>query len=212
MEIQVRSGEMHKVAEFGLASHWDYKARSKKSKFANAGPGTPNAEPLTDNEHHFGMDNSQSSDAYLRRLQEWHWTQKSGPLHDFSDPISSEASFFSEQAESEIRADRIRARTQRLAPYIEALTAAQSDLVREQVFVFLHQPEAMAATEGHVMALPSGAVILDALRELEKNDVIPSYMSEGLVAHNGAPAMLTSRLQNGDILSIPTATPTPVSA
>jgi GTP pyrophosphokinase len=28
MEFQIRSGEMHQVAEYGLASHWEYKAKS----------------------------------------------------------------------------------------------------------------------------------------------------------------------------------------
>ena len=204
MEIQVRSGEMHKVAEFGLASHWDYKARSKTSFTSEVAQ-----QQISDYEHFRGT-STESSGGYLQKLQEWHWRQMGGADQTFQDP---DPAFFNEDAESEIRADRIRARTQRLAPYIEALTNAQSELVREQVFVFLHHGEAQSTPEGHVMALPSGAVVLDALRELEREGVAPSYyFSEDSISHNGSPAVLTSRLRNGDILTIPTHTVTPTPA
>ena len=207
MEIQVRSEEMHKVAEFGLASHWDYKARSQSMTTS------ADTQEQISSYRSFRGNSNDSSDGYLRKLQEWHWRQMGGATQQFQeqpDPTYS----FSEQAESELRADRIRARTERLAPYIEALTSAQSDLVREQVFVFLHNGEAAATTEGHVMALPSGAVVLDALRELERGGgIAPSYFfSEDTISHNGSPAVMTSRLQNGDILTVPTVTPTPVAA
>jgi (p)ppGpp synthase/HD superfamily hydrolase len=106
-----------------------------------------------------------------------------------------------DQAESKVRVDRIRARTQRLQPYIEALTEAQSDLAREHVFVFFCQSEDTCSTEGKVLALPAGAVVLDALRECGCSMVKESYVS-----HNGSPATSTTRLHNGDILNIPSLT------
>ncbi len=60
-EIQVRSGEMHKVAEYGLAAHWDYKDHLQQS-FED----DPNADVFK-----FQLD--QSSVAYLRSVQEWQY-------------------------------------------------------------------------------------------------------------------------------------------
>jgi ppGpp synthetase/RelA/SpoT-type nucleotidyltranferase len=187
LEIQVRSGEMHKVDEFGLASHWDYKARSK--------PSTGAKDVVTINEHLV-----HSSDAYLRSLQEYHWRQHGDASQHHASPASDEPFLFN-QAESKVRTDRIRARTQRLQPYIEALTETQFDLAREHVFVFFSQSEDTCSTEGKVLALPAGAVVLDALRKCGC-----SMVSESDISHNGSPATSTSRLHNGDILTIPPVT------
>jgi ppGpp synthetase/RelA/SpoT-type nucleotidyltranferase len=187
MEIQVRSGEMHKVAEFGVASHWDYKARAKPAKRDEEMYDVT----VTINEH-FGRFAVEHSDAYLRSLQEWHWQQHGGGS-------GKDAGLSSDEAESQLRAERIRARTQRLAPYIEALTAAQSDMQREIVFVFVHQSE--ESTEGTVVALPAGAVVLDAIRYCE----LPAVPDED-ITHNGSPASWLTRLNNGDVLSIPSIT------
>ena len=53
MEFQIRSGEMHRVAEYGLASHWDYKAQWSTND---------------ESDNHY-------ADAYLQSLQEYHWRQ-----------------------------------------------------------------------------------------------------------------------------------------
>ena len=115
----------------------------------------------------------------------------------------SEPLLVSDEVDNQRRAERIRERTQRLAPYIEALTTAQSDLTRENVFVFLSQSETGDSSEGKVVALPAGSVVLDAIRYCD----VPALTDIG-VQHNGSPAALTSRLSNGDVLSIPSLTPT----
>lgn len=189
MEIQVRSEEMHKVAEFGVASHWDYKARGKKTRDG----GDSSYE-------HIGALSGHHSDAYLRGLQEWHWEQHGSSFRADAEPHSIEPLIFSDEEETKLRIERINARTQRLAPYIEALTEAQSDLARENVFIFLHQSE--KDLEGTVVALPAGSNVHDALRLCE----LPLF-SEGFITHNGTPANLTSRLVNGDVLSLPALTP-----
>ena len=94
----------------------------------------------------------------------------------------------SDEADSQLQAERICARTQRLAPYIEALTAAQSDLARENVFVFLSQSEHKDSKVGTLVALPAGAVVIDAIRACE----FP-IINEDVITHNGLRAVLTMR-------------------
>lgn len=185
LEVQVRSAEMHQVAEFGLACHWDYKAtqkRNKKKEFTVT---------ISDMDH--------SSDAYLRKAQQWHWMRHGG----MADASSVEPVVLSSDIwQSRERADRIRARTERLRPYLQALTTAQSDLVRERVFVFM---TTSSESEGaKVLALPSGACVLDALREGERTMGVS--LSAALV--NGKESSITKQLHNGDILKLCVSTAT----
>jgi len=187
MEFQIRSGEMHRVAEYGLASHWDYKAQWAKKE----------------SDTHY-------SDAYLQSLQEWHWQQNSETKQwDASPAPIMESSFLSDEAEGKLRADRIRARTEQLAPYIEALSEAQSNMSLEHVFVFLSHSQDTVHSEGTVLALPAGACVLDALREGEKTLGLRLNWREerSLVSHNGSIANITQKLSNGDILTVPVQVP-----
>lgn len=197
MEIQIRSGEMHKVAEFGVASHWDYKTRGKPTKASEEDDDANDIHRYSVSiKEHFGRVPGHHNDAYLRSLQEWHWDQHGGYSATTEDEPSVEPLILGDESESQLRMDRIRARTKRLAPYIEALAEAQSDLARENVFVFLHQSK--KDVEGTVVALPAGSLVLDAIRYCE----LPAA-AEDMITHNGKPASLTNRLVNGDVLSLP---------
>merc|ERR1719343_1544728 len=158
--------------------------------------------------------NNQSSDAYLSSLQEWHWEKQHGSSPVRQTPLV----LWDNESETRERAERIRARTQRMAPYLEALANEQDDLQRKNVFVFLApQKSSLSATqeetngyslptEGTVVALPAGASIMDALRKCDL-PILPEECSySNQIIRNGTPASLTSRLQNGDVLSIPMAT------
>jgi (p)ppGpp synthase/HD superfamily hydrolase len=186
LEVQVRSAEMHSVAEIGLASHWDYKASQKRNNKKHDLTVT-----ISDMDH--------SSDAYLRKVQQWHWTRHGGTVD--KSLSSPEPAVLSDIWQSRERADRIRARTERLRPYLQALTTTQSDLVRERLFVFL---TTASESEGKVLALPSGACVLDALREGERALGVP--LAAALV--NGQDASITKQLHNGDILKLCVATAT----
>jgi len=236
MEIQVRTGEMHKVAEFGVASHWNYKAMSKPSRRLDADNQTEEDSYFNENiatiatsatcknnsdeqrRDPFGKvtiaNNNQSSDAYLRSLQEWHWEKQHGSSPVRQTPLV----LWDNESETSERAERIRARTQRMAPYLEALANEQDDLQRKNVFVFL-APQKLSAmvssdetngyslpTEGTVVALPAGASIMDALRKCHLPIFPENSFNDNHVIRNGTPASLSSRLQNGDVLSIPMVT------
>jgi len=257
LEIQVRSGEMHQVAEFGLASHWDYKAQQKRHHHHHYRQFDDDEVTISTA---YATTADQSKRAYDKSVQEWHWQQHGGfsnsnrPLHgqqqqreqqqwimdDYEHhhhqpqpPKQQRTSWqyekkqhyhqpqFSETTETdyqtaanfeatEARADRIRARTKKLQPYIEALTAAQSDLAREHVFVFLTSEDATEMNgddvvdmkqPGRVLALPAGACVLDALREGEREF---GFAFPDQIRLNGeVSTKVTSKLQNGDILTVP---------
>ena len=234
-EIQIRTGEMHQVAEFGLASHWDYKAQQKLNKLDH------HQQQQQQQQQHYqeetpspevtiSTSGAYTNDAYVRSVQEWHWQNHAGtaqqnnqqhwmadsyPSASYDDvvaePLVATQEWEATPTSTEVteRADRIRARTKKLLPYIEALTAAQTDLAREHVFVFLTSEEDDAAANaqgqqyqhGRVLSLPAGACVLDALREGERELGIAFPDHHRL---NGElSTKVTSKLQNGDILTIP---------
>uniref|UniRef100_A0A7R9VXB3 Uncharacterized protein n=1 Tax=Pseudictyota dubia TaxID=2749911 RepID=A0A7R9VXB3_9STRA len=106
------------------------------------------------------------------------------------------------------REAQLQARAERIAPYIEALSAAQSDLARDSVFVFLQ--DSSEGGSGRVLALPSGACVLDALREGERRfgvSVDWRDRSRGRgrghsVEYNGEVSNVTERLHNGDVVMV----------
>lgn len=211
LEVQVRSSAMHSVAEFGFASHWDYKA-SQKKKVAKDVQQSKNVINDVD----------RSSVEYLRSVQKWRWEQHGGKV-DFGDLEKWDASSFEPVATANMwhshgRQTWIRKRTERLKPYIQALTDVQSDLARDHVFVFLTQQlkesennTCIVAAEGKVLALPAGACVLDALRETERTLGLTLMRNEGF-ALNGIETSVTRQLQNGDILGIQCSSRSPAMA
>lgn len=194
-ECQVRSGEMHHVAEFGLGAHWDYKAQQFDHEDETL------SEEDAESYYAFKLDNS--SDAYLRSVQEWHWLQAQG-RHPWLASSSSTPLFERDPETTE----RLRARDEHLAPYLDALMKDQSNLSREHVFVFFSTED----DDGHVLELPNGACVLDALRESERAfGFTSSRMMEQNIIRNGSVTSVTQQLRNGDIITIPNVSNTSIS-
>jgi len=213
-EIQVRSGEMHRVAEYGLAAHFDYKEHAKRQSSSSA---WTSSSPTSLND-----------ETYLQAVQEWHWQQVRvdgtgiGTTYHSSEEVKGEP--FTKigagynPAYDEGRAQRVRARAERIAPYIESFTAAQSDLTRNHVFVFLASSEqcdqgngaGSGGPTGTIISLPAGSCILDALREgARRFDSMDTRSFQGK-AHSGvqlnglAASSVTEKLSNGDVITLPT--------
>jgi len=198
-EVQIRSGDMHRTAEYGLAAHWDSKLNSKE--------GVNVFDPQLN-----------YSDGYLSAFQEWHWSQlgQSNPERpNFNKVPKSQAkveeirsSFQPKVAnkhyleKNQIRAERAKAQAERLEPYIEALSTAQSNLAKEHVFVILSSSD---KSDGKVLSLPAGSCVLDALREGEKTYGVDFGSRKGdiYIVHNGSQSSVTEKLSNGDILMVP---------
>jgi (p)ppGpp synthase/HD superfamily hydrolase len=192
VEIQIRSHEMHQIAEFGIASHSEYK---EQQPGIGTGGRTSNRDP--------------SVEAYLKNLQAWHWQNGHADTMIVDGISNNESSFagrtFVDSAwQNRERADRLRERTERLQPYLDALTTTKSDLVHKQIVVILNTDASST-----VVSLPAGACVLDALRQQQQqqsNDD-PSYVfgsrsNNNAVRVNGEVIPITRQLHNGDVLEL----------
>jgi ppGpp synthetase/RelA/SpoT-type nucleotidyltranferase/DNA-binding transcriptional MerR regulator len=148
-EVQVRSLEMHRIAEYGVAAHWDYKLGNQKIELLSpASSITPSTEV----------------------------TRTALPASETSPAEDS---------------------------YIDALVTARKDLVQQRVFVFFAGSSAID-NMGHLLSLPVGARVSDAIDELKKQLDLDMFadVDDSCVLRNGRAASPDEYIGNGDVLLI----------
>jgi len=189
LEIQIRSQEMHQVADFGLAAHWYYKYKTKSGNSSNS--------------HEFKFDHSTA--AYLSACGEWQWQHAQNNAKSWkSDPLQT--------SESDLINSNTNGSEENITPFIKALEVTQSNLTRQKVYIFLASQQASQQTgtilrDGKLLELPAGACVLDALRESDRTLGFSISLRDqslaGIIHNDGALTSLTQKLKNGDILTIP---------
>lgn len=209
-ELQIRSRAMHRVAEYGVAAHWSYKRTAVDGEMMASFDPT-----FVVSTHHL----DKTSEAYLKSAQEWRAQNARQNAVTLPSYELTKPALFLEDA---IRRQRKRDHDEILAPYLEALSGAQTDITRENVFVFVSvQPprrddgsssSSLPPCEGTVLSLPRGSRVLDVIGLSEK---CFSTLSEGSVhSYDGminfvalcngkrTSAMGTELLKSGDFVSI----------
>jgi len=148
LEIQIRSRDMHQVAEFGLAAHWRYKYQTDKTENKT-------------NTQKFKLDHSTT--AYLSSCSEWHWQHaQNNDNFLMRESITSSKARLIDSSENESQDDHP-------TPFIKALEVTRSILTRQRVYVFLaaepSQNTRSMHRNGKLLELRTGSCVLDALRE-----------------------------------------------
>lgn len=179
-EVQVRSEEMHRTAEFGVAAHWDYKLQTKVIKSL---PAAPKEEELLSHEN-----------IPLPAL----------PSEIQKQPVAVKADTkkIPKVAESSSRV----AQKSRIASYIESLTNSREKIVQNNLFVYISSNE--SALDGRLVSIdPAACNVADVLKQYgaEIDENILDHISDGTLQmyQNGVSTSLGGELSNGDVLTLP---------
>lgn len=181
-EVQVRSRAMDRVASFGLAAHWSYKA--------NGNPTSASTNSESNTEAVLG---DTSILAYLKAMREFETNVEQNRV----DKMINSKELNPSQISTEKETEQIN--------HISALKLSKTALNRESVFIF-----AQNSDKSHLFELPVGSTIIDACLSAGFNydvDLIKlkagtTTTGEKGASCNGSTVDWQQRLRNGDIVSL----------
>ena len=193
-EVQVRSEEMHRVAEFGVAAHSTYKLGGSPSSNILPSSKTSPSVPLS-----LASSNSESSAVITESELPNQSTELTTVAGGEKSPLDTPVIELKDSGDSQ--------------PYINALAKSRQSLMQSQVYVFLAGGPSSSFENGELITLSAGSQVIDVLETLRDiNDEFDFEDDEVNVWRNGNPAPPEQNIENGDMILIqPTSSLTPIT-